>query len=125
MFFRLMTAPGPNQKYMNLFEIGSTSTSTVKSQFTAFFRGGELMCDFGWNEAMRIGAMPSLGEWHMIQAVVNYGSSTYTARVSLDGAAPRTLTSAADKTRRAFVPSGCTTPTWPWTIPWTSTTSPW
>ena len=97
MFFRLVTQPSPNENYMNLFEIGSTSTSNVKSQFTVFFRGGELMCDFNWGEVMRIGGMPSVGEWHMIQAVVNYGSSTYTARVSLDGAPAQTLTSAADK----------------------------
>lgn len=98
MFFRLVTAPSPTQNYMNLFEIGSTSTSTVKSQFTVFFRGGDLMCDFNWAEVKRIGRMPSVGGWHMIQAVVNYGSSTYRARVSLDGAPAQTLTSAADKT---------------------------
>lgn len=98
MFFRLVTAPSPSNTYMNLFEIGSTSTSTDKSQFTVFFRDGALMCDFNWGEALRIAASPSTGDWHMIQAVVNYGSSRYSARVSLDGGPVQTITSANDKT---------------------------
>ena len=97
MFFRLITAPAAGDAYMNLFEIGNTGTIAPKSQFTVFFRNGELMCDFNYSESMTIGPVPSLGEWHMIQAVVNYGSSTYTAQVSLDGAPTQTLTSADDK----------------------------
>lgn len=98
MFFRLITPPNPGDTYMNLFEIGNTGTTAPKSQFTVFFRNNELMCDFNYSESMRIDQVPSLGEWHMIQAVVNYGSSTYTAKVSLDGAPAQTLTSANNKT---------------------------
>ena len=97
MFFRLVTDPNTTDNYMNLFEIGNTGTSAPKSQFTVFFRDGDLMCDFNWSESMRIDTTPSLGDWHMIQAVVNYGSSTYTAHVSLDGAPAKTLTSADNK----------------------------
>ena len=98
IFFRLVTPPNTADTYMNLFEIGNTSTAGTKSQFTVFFRNGDLMCDFNWNEVMRIDATPAPGDWHMIQAVVNYGSSTYTAKVSLDGAPAQTLTSANNKT---------------------------
>lgn len=98
MFFRLVTAPSAGANYMNLFEIGSTSTSADKSQFTVFFRGGQLWCDFGAAEAKRIGPMPSLGEWHMVQAVVHYGSTTYTARVRLDSGPVRRHVSVNDKT---------------------------
>ncbi len=37
MFFRLVTLPNSADTYMNLFEIGNTSTATNKSQFTVFF----------------------------------------------------------------------------------------
>jgi hypothetical protein len=98
MYFRLVTLPKPTDNYMNLFEIGNTSTATTKSQFTVFFRNNRLVCDFGWKETMDIGPVPTDGGWHLIQAVVHFGSTTYTAQVSYDGSAARTLTSANDKT---------------------------
>lgn len=98
MFFRLVTLPKPTDAYMNLFEIGNTSTAATKSQFTVFFRNNRLVCDLDYGESMDIAAMPSVGDWHMIQAIVHYGSTTYTAQVSYDGGAPTTLTSANNKT---------------------------
>jgi hypothetical protein len=97
MFYRLVTLPNPTDTYMNLFEIGNTSTATVKSQFTMFFRNNRLVCDFAWGETMDIAAVPAVGQWHMIQTIVYYGATTYTAHVSYDGGAARTLTSANDK----------------------------
>lgn len=98
MCFRLVTAPKAGDTYMNLFEIGSTSTAKQKSQFTVFFRNNRLTCDFGWRETLDLGPVPSVGQWHLIQAIVHFGASAYTARVSVDGAAASTLTSANNKT---------------------------
>lgn len=97
MFFRLVTLPGSADTYMNLFEIGNTSTSSTKSQFTVFFRKNRLVSDFNYAETMDIAPCPTDGAWHLIQAIVDFGATTYTAQVSYDGAAPRTLTSANDK----------------------------
>jgi hypothetical protein len=98
MWFRLVTHPRPTDTYMNLFEIGTTSAVSPKSQFTVYFKNNRLICDFNYDETMDLGPMPAIGEWHVIQAVVYYGSTTYTAQVSYDGAATLTLTSANDKT---------------------------
>jgi hypothetical protein len=98
MYFRLGTLPKATDTYMNLFEIGNTSTASTKSQFTVFFRDNRLACDFAYGETMDIAAVPSVGQWHVIQVIVYYGSTTYTAHVSYDGGAPRTLTSANNKT---------------------------
>jgi hypothetical protein len=101
MFFRFETLPKAADTYMNLFEIGSTSTATAKSQFTVFFRNNRLTCDFASSETMDIAAMPSIGQWHLIQAIVHYGATTYTAHVKYDGGPARTLTSANDKTAQS------------------------
>lgn len=98
MYFRLVSAPLSSDYYMNLFEIGTTSTAQTKSQFTVYFRANRLVCDFNYSERLDIGPVPALGSWHLIQAVVDYGSTTYTAQVSYDGAPAMTLTSANDKT---------------------------
>jgi hypothetical protein len=98
MFFRLATLPNATDTYMNLFEIGNTSTASIKSQFTVFFRNNRLTCDFAYGETMDIAAVPSIGQWHKIQAIVYYGATTYTAHLSYDGGATKTLTSANDKT---------------------------
>jgi hypothetical protein len=99
MYFRLVTAPKGSDTYMNLFEIGSTSTASTKSksQFTVFFRHNRMVCDFGWNEAMDLGPVPALGAWHQIQAVVHFGGTRYTAHVCVDKQRPKTLTSANNK----------------------------
>jgi hypothetical protein len=101
MFFRLSTLPKATDTYMNLFEIGNTSTASTKSQFTVFFRDNRLVADFAYGETMDIAAVPSVGQWHLVQAIVYYGSTTYTAHVSYDGDAARTLTSANDKTAQS------------------------
>jgi hypothetical protein len=101
MCYRLGTLPKATDTYMNLFEIGNTSTASIKSQFTVFFRDNRLMCDFAYGETMDIAAVPAIGQWHMIQAIVYYGGTTYTAHVSYDGATPKTLTSASDKTAQS------------------------
>lgn len=98
MYFRLVSAPKSSDFYMNLFEIGSTSTAKTKSQFTVYFRSNRLVCDFNYNERLDIGPIPAWGVWHLIQVVVDYGSTTYTAQVSYDLGAVKTLTSANDKT---------------------------
>jgi hypothetical protein len=98
MYFRLGTLPKATDTYMNLFEIGNTCTASTKSQFTVFFRNNRLACDFAYGETMDIAAVPSVGQWHVIQAIVYYGSTTYTAHVSYDGGAAKTLTSASNKT---------------------------
>jgi hypothetical protein len=98
MYFRLVTLPNAADTYMNLFEIGNTSTAATKSQFTVFFRKNRLMCDLAYKETMDIGAVPTDGDWHLIQAIVYFGGTTYTAKVSYDGAAAKTLTSANNKT---------------------------
>jgi hypothetical protein len=98
MYFRLVTLPKPTDNYMNLFEIGNTSSADTKSQFTVFFRNNRLVCDFNYRETMDIGPVPTDGGWHLIQAIVYFGSTTYTAHVSFDGAAATTLTSADNKT---------------------------
>jgi hypothetical protein len=98
MYFRLVTLPNRTDQYMNLFEIGNTSTAQHKSQFTVFFRNNRLVCDFAYGETMDIGPVPPAGGWHLIQAVVFYGATTYNARVSYDGGATKTLTSANNKT---------------------------
>ncbi len=97
MWFRLVTLPKATDSYMNLFEIGSTSTSSEKSQLTVFFRSNRLVCDFAYGERMDIAPVPVDGGWHQIQAIVHYGATTYTAQVSYDGGPTRTLTSADDK----------------------------
>ncbi len=101
MFYRLGTLPKATDTYMNLFEIGNTSTASTKSQFTMFFRNNRLVCDFAYGEVMDVAAVPPVGQWHMIQAIVYYGGTTYTAHVSYDGGAPKTLTSANDKTAQS------------------------
>jgi hypothetical protein len=98
MYFRLVTLPKPTDNYMNLFEIGNTSAASTKSQFTVFFRNNRLVCDFNYRETMDIGPVPTDGAWHLIQAIVYFGATTYNAQVSYDGAAAKTLTSANDKT---------------------------
>jgi hypothetical protein len=98
MYFRLVTLPSRTDQYMNLFEIGNTSTAVHKSQFTVFFRNNRLVCDFAYRETMDIAPVPPAGGWHLIQAVVFFGATTYNARVSFDGGAVRTLTSANNKT---------------------------
>jgi hypothetical protein len=98
MYFRLVTLPKATDKYMNLFEIGNTSAADTKSQFTVFFRNNRLVCDFNYRETMDIGPVPTDGGWHLIQAIVYFGSTTYNAQVSFDGAAATTLTSANNKT---------------------------
>jgi hypothetical protein len=98
MWFRLVTLPKSTDTYMNLFEIGNTSTASVKSQFTVFFKNNRLVCDFGSNETMDVAPVPTDSGWHQIQAIVYFGSTTYTAQVSYDGAAAKTLTSANNKT---------------------------
>lgn len=98
MWFRLVTVPNRSDTYMNLFEIGSTSTAAPKSRFTVSFRKNRLVCDFDWNETLDLGPLPEVGEWHQIQAIVHFGATLYTAHVSLDGGSPVTLTSADDKT---------------------------
>jgi len=82
---------------MNLFEIGTTSTARTKSQFTVYFRDNRLVCDFNYTERMDIGPVPTVGVWHLIQAVVDYGATTYTAQVAYDGRVVGTLTSANNK----------------------------
>jgi hypothetical protein len=101
MFFRLATLPKATDTYMNLFEIGNTSTASDKSQFTMFFRDNRLVCDFAWHETMDIAAVPSTGVWHLVQAIVYYGATTYTAYVSYDGGATKKLTSANNKTAQS------------------------
>lgn len=98
MFFRLVTLPNSADTYMNLFEIGNTSTATHKSQFTVFFRNNRLICDFALAETLDLAPMPSVDSWHSIQAIVNFGATAYTAQVSYDGGIPKTLTSANNKT---------------------------
>jgi hypothetical protein len=98
MYFRLVTRPKPTDSYMNLFEIGNTSTAASKSQFTVFFRNNRLVCDLAYNETMEIAPVPIDGGWHLIQAIVYFGGTTYTAKVSYDGGAAKTLTSANNKT---------------------------
>jgi hypothetical protein len=97
MWFRLVTLPAASDTYMNLFEIGNTSTLTDKSQFTVFFRKNRITADLAYDETMDIGPTPTDGGWHLIQAIVFFGATTYTAQVSYDGAAAKTLTSAANK----------------------------
>jgi hypothetical protein len=98
MYFRLVTVPAAKDKYMNLFEIGNTSTAATKSQFTVFFRDNRLTCDFGYQETMDIAAVPAPDTWHSIQAIINFGARTYTAEVRYDDSATKTLTSGDDKT---------------------------
>jgi hypothetical protein len=98
MYFRLVTLPKPTDNYMNLFEIGNTSSASTKSQFTVFFRNNRLVCDLNYRETMDIGPVPTDGGWHLIQAIVFFGATTYNAQVSYDGAAATTLTSANNKT---------------------------
>ena len=62
-----------------------------QSQFTVFFRNNRLACDFAYGETMDIAAIPSVGQWHVIQAIVYYGSTTYTSHVSYDGGAAKML----------------------------------
>jgi len=97
MWFRLVTLPSATASYMNLCEIGNTSTATDKSQLTVFFRDDRLVCDFGYGERMDIAPVPVDGGWHQLQAVVHYGATTYTAQVSYDAGPVHTLTSADDK----------------------------
>lgn len=97
MFFRLVTRPKPTGTYMNLFEIGNTSTARTRSQFTVFFRHNRLVCDFAYGETMDIGAVPAIGVWHQIRAVVHFGTSTYAAHVRYGGSATKTLRSADTK----------------------------
>lgn len=101
MRFRLATLPSVSDKYMNLFEIGTTATTAPKSQFTVFFRNDRLTCDFDWSESLDIAAAPTDSTWHVIQAIVFYGGTTYTAKVSYDGGATKTLVSASDKTAQS------------------------
>ncbi len=42
--------------------------------------------------------MSSNGNWHLIQIIVNFSATTYTAQVGYDGGVPKTLTSANNKT---------------------------
>lgn len=98
MSFRCVTVPPVSDTYMNLFEIGNTSTAPVKSQFTVFFRNGRLTCDLNNTETLDIHAAPLAGYWHYIQAKVFFGATTYTAQVRYDGGPTLTLTSANDKT---------------------------
>jgi hypothetical protein len=97
MWFRLVTLPAAGDTYMNLLEIGNTSTLSNKSQFTVFFRTNRLVCDLASGETLDIAPVPTDGGWHLIQAVVHVGGTTYTAKVSFDGAAAKTLTSANNK----------------------------
>ncbi len=100
MWFRLVTLPRATDNYANLFEIGNTAMTAPKSQFTVFFRNKRLACDFGYHETMDIGPVPVDGGWHRIQAIVFFGSTTYTAWTRYDGGPIRRLRSADDKTAR-------------------------
>jgi hypothetical protein len=98
MSFRLVTEPQAADKYMNLFEIGSTSTDAVKSQFTVFFRDGRLVCDFGHDETLDLAVAPAAGSWHSIRAIVDFSGTAYSAEVSYDAGVSKTLTSGSGKT---------------------------
>lgn len=95
--FRLVTLPKSSDTYMNLFEIGNTATRFPKSQFTVYFKHDRLVCDFNTSETMNLSAMPIVGAWHRIDAVVGYGAKMYTADVRFDGGATKKLTSKDNK----------------------------
>jgi hypothetical protein len=97
MWFRLLSTPAASDSYMNLLEIGNTSTLSGKSQFTVFFQNNRLVCDLAAGERMDLAPAPTDGAWHQIQAVIYVGGTTYSAQVSYDGAAAKTLTSANNK----------------------------
>lgn len=97
MWFRLITSPGSNESYMNLFELGNALTEAPKSQFTVFFNKGKLMMDFNAGETQQIADTPALGGWHKIESRVNFGDTTYSAQVRFDGGSPINFSSAADK----------------------------
>jgi hypothetical protein len=99
MYYRLGSLPYKRDQYMNLFEIGNTSHSVNRSQFTVFFRNGTLTCDFGYGETMAIAPPPKgPGKWHHIEAKVFFGGTRYVAHVRYDGGDIKTLTSSANKT---------------------------
>jgi hypothetical protein len=99
MYFRLQSAPNTRDYYMNLFEIGNTSTAATKSQFTVFFRDGNLMCDFHSDETMAVASQSKMGNtWHHIEAKVSFGRTFYVAHVRYDDGQIVTLTSAPNKT---------------------------
>lgn len=96
--FRLVTLPKSTDSYMNLFELGNTASAYPKSQFTVYFKQDTLVCDFNASETMQITTMPVLGAWHTIDAVVGYGSTSYTADVRFDGGPTKKLVSKDNKT---------------------------
>ncbi|GAB3560765.1 hypothetical protein GCM10027344_14090 [Spelaeicoccus albus] len=95
--FRLVTLPRSSDKYMNLFEIGNTASKSPKSQFTVYFKYGKLVCDFNFSESVEIAAMPDVGIWHTISAVVGYRAPRYQASIRFDNHAPKKLVSKANK----------------------------
>lgn len=95
--FRLVTSPKASDKYMNLFEIGTTATKFPKSQFTVFFKHGKLMFDFNSSESVELSDLPAIGTWHTVRAVVGFGDTTYRARVQFDDDPVKKLASKDDK----------------------------
>ncbi len=98
MWFRLVTLPGSSQAYMNLFELGNSVPVAPKSQFTVFFKNNALIADFNAGEELTITGPLTDTNWHRIEARVDFGSTTYTAYMRLDGGATLVHTSANNKT---------------------------
>lgn len=95
--FRLVTLPQLSDTYMNLFEIGNTATKAPKSQFTVYFKGSAIFCDFNFNETVQLAQIPTVGTWHSINAIVGYGSTTYHAEMRFDEESVVRLASKNDK----------------------------
>ncbi|HEU0266791.1 MAG TPA: hypothetical protein VFQ70_04135, partial [Candidatus Saccharimonadaceae bacterium] len=83
--FRYVQKTSPTKTYTSVFEIGNTATQAPKGQFTVYTSGQALVMDFNAADVVTIDPNPTVGVWHLIEARVFFGGSTYVAYVRYDG----------------------------------------
>lgn len=83
--FRYVQKTAPSKTYTNVFEIGNTATQAPKGQFTVYTNQQALVMDFNSADVVTIDPNPSVGMWHLIEARVFFGATTFQAYVRYDG----------------------------------------
>lgn len=83
--FRIVTKTNVANTFTDLIEIGNALTSAPKGQFTVYTNSGDLGIDFNTTDFAVIDPAYGTGTWHLLEAVVFFGATTFTARVRYDG----------------------------------------
>lgn len=117
--FRIVTKTSNANTFTDLIEIGNELTVAPKGQFTVYTNSGDLGIDFNTTDFAVIDPAYGTGTWHLLEARVFFGATTYLAYVRYDGTeyvhySANTQTASAVKVLWVQYPSTATDQTVDW-----------